>query len=133
MNLRGAKPEAAWYRHELEFSTAHGLPHYDFAMSANKSPSVAEMKQLVALMRNAPKPLLVHCKNGSDRSGLAAALYLLAVENRPAEVAAGQLSLWYGHFPWLTSRTGAMDAALADFVAAKTAEAKANAEPAKID
>ena len=49
---------------------------------------------------------------------LVAALYLAQIENRPVDEAAGQLSLIYGHFPYLTSKTGAMDRSFRDYVAA---------------
>jgi protein tyrosine/serine phosphatase len=46
----------------------------------------------------------VHCRHGSDRTGLAMALYLATVHNVGEEEAEGQLSLWYGHFaiPYLS-------------------------------
>ena len=47
---------------------------------------------------------------------LVAALYLAQIENRPVDEAAGQLSLIYGHFPYLTSKTGAMDRSFRDYV-----------------
>ena len=46
------------------------------------------------LLREAPKPVLVHCEGGADRTGLAAALYLAAA-GHPAQ-ADGQLSVRYG-------------------------------------
>jgi hypothetical protein len=45
------------------------------------------------------------------RTGLAAALFELTVMHKPAEIASGQLSFRYGHFPWLMSETDAMDKA----------------------
>lgn len=129
LNLRGAGPDRSWYQLERAFADQHGLVHYDVRMSANKQPSLEDMGRLVALMGSAPKPLLIHCKNGSDRSGLAAALYRFAVEGEPATVAERQLSLWFGHFPWLTSRTGAMDRALAAYVAAMARQADSGRLP----
>jgi protein tyrosine/serine phosphatase len=65
------------------------------------------MNKIVQIMKDAPKPLLIHCKAGADRTSLASALYLHAVQNdRDAEK---QISIIYGHFPWLGSKTGAMD------------------------
>ena len=123
LNLRGASP-APWYATERAFATRHGLAHYDLRMSAEVEPSPDDIERLIAIMRAAPKPLLVHCKDGADRSGLAAALYLVAIEGRSASEAGGQLSLWFGHFPWLTSRTAAMDRALAGFLAASPPRAE---------
>ena len=72
--------------------------------------------QLLVLMQIAPKPLLIHCQGGADRSGLAAAIFEYAAMLRPPEQSAEQLSLWYGHFPYLWSRTGAMDDSFSAFV-----------------
>lgn len=121
LNLRGGKPGDSWYDVEQQFSAEHGLTHYDFPLSANREPSLDDMARLVAIMRAAPKPLLIHCKDGADRSGLVAGLYRVAIEGTSPDTARGQLSLWYGHFPWLTSRTGAMDRALDRFIAANPA------------
>jgi len=65
------------------------------------------MEELVALMKKAPKPLLVHCKAGADRTSLASALYLYALKHDPDADRA--ISIIYGHFPWLGSKTKAMD------------------------
>lgn len=118
INLRGGGPDAAWYRDEVAFAGAHDAVHRDFPLSANVQPSLAETEQLVQLMRDAPKPMLLHCNQGADRTGLASALFVYAIQGKSAEEAARQLSILYGHFPWLTSRTGAMDRAFAAYVAA---------------
>jgi hypothetical protein len=66
---------------------------------------------LIELLHSAPRPALVPCYRGADRSGLAAALYEYLVEKRSADISAMQLSFWYGHFPWIGSWTSAMDRA----------------------
>jgi hypothetical protein len=68
------------------------------------------------ILRSAAKPLLIHCKAGSDRTGLVAALYRYAVAGEPAEQAVSELSLHFGHFPYLTSETGAMDDSFGTYV-----------------
>ena len=57
-----------------------GIAHIDFAMSDRRPLSGADATRLVALMRAAPKPLLIYCRAGSDRTGPAAALYLASVD-----------------------------------------------------
>ncbi|MFD2031462.1 tyrosine-protein phosphatase [Ancylobacter dichloromethanicus] len=50
-------------------------------------------------MKDAKKPILIHCQAGADRSGLASALYLAAIKKNSAEAEAeAQLSIRYGHF-----------------------------------
>ncbi|MFB2552074.1 tyrosine-protein phosphatase [Ensifer soli] len=97
LNLRGESRGAPWYDRELEATRALGIDHVDFGMSANRKLSQAEAQALIAVMRAAKKPLLIHCKAGADRTGLAAALYLAAIDGAGEEAAEGQISINYGH------------------------------------
>jgi protein tyrosine/serine phosphatase len=117
LNLRGANHGSAWYDDEIATSRDLALAHYDIALSAKRFVPAAQIGEILDVLRRAPKPLLVHCKSGADRAGLVAALYRFAEGGATAEEAAGELSLLYGHFPYLTSRSGAMDASLQAFVA----------------
>jgi protein tyrosine/serine phosphatase len=58
-------------------------------------------------LRTAEAPMLLHCKSGADRAGLASAVAVL-VHGGTAEQALRQLSLRFGHFS--ASRTGVLDA-----------------------
>jgi protein tyrosine/serine phosphatase len=51
------------------------------------------LSRYLAMLRQAPKPLWIHCPSGADRTGLVAALYLFAIEGQRAQAAAQQLSL----------------------------------------
>ena len=105
LNLRGPSPESDWYKDEIAESARLGLVHADFALSASREVTNDQALQLIALMRTLPKPLLIHCKHGSDRTGLLAALYLAAIKGEDPETADEQLSLFYGHFavPYLSA------------------------------
>ena len=109
INFRGSNTGQPWYDDEMRASVAAGVQHVDFPLSAGEELTDDQVVQLTALLRNSPRPMLVHCEAGADRSGLASALYKLAVAKRPQEEAAAQLSFRYGHFPWLRSSTAAMD------------------------
>jgi protein tyrosine phosphatase (PTP) superfamily phosphohydrolase (DUF442 family) len=117
LNLRGAHPGQSWYEDELAVSRAARVAHFDYSLSASRTLTASELHDLVGVLRTAPKPILVHCKSGADRSGLVAALYRSALRQEPAAEAAEELSLWYGHFPYLwTSGTKAMDESLQLFL-----------------
>jgi protein tyrosine/serine phosphatase len=109
INLRGRNPDAIWYRDETAITTRKGITHIDIGMSSSKEPDAATINQLIEAFKSAPKPILIHCEAGADRSGLASAIFELVIAHRPASVAEEQLSFYYGHFPWFTSKTGAMD------------------------
>lgn len=110
VNLRGSSEKASWYKDEIAAARELGLTHIDFAMSASKELSLDRANQLVAILRDAPKPLLIHCKSGSDRTGLASVIYLNRVASIDESAAERQLSIRFGHvgIPFL-SPTYAMD------------------------
>jgi protein tyrosine phosphatase (PTP) superfamily phosphohydrolase (DUF442 family) len=117
-NLRGAHAGEGWYDDEIDAANELGLAHYDYPLSAKRVVTSQQIADILDIVRLAPKPLLIHCKSGSDRSGLVAALYRFAETGASAQEADRELSLVYGHFPYLTSRSGAMDDSFWAFVRA---------------
>jgi protein tyrosine phosphatase (PTP) superfamily phosphohydrolase (DUF442 family) len=110
LNLRGEGGDQDWYKAETSTARGLGVKHYDFALSASREVQNEEIDRILGTIQRAPKPLLIHCKNGCDRTGLIGALYLYSVEGKSAEQAGHELSLFYGHVPYLFWRdTIAMD------------------------
>jgi protein tyrosine/serine phosphatase len=116
LNLRGAHKGEPWYDDEMAASGALSLAHFDYPISAKRFVTGQQITEILEIVRKAPKPLLVHCKSGADRAGLVAALYRYSQTGASAEQADGELSLVYGHFPYLTSQSGAMDDSFWAFV-----------------
>lgn len=116
LNLRGAHVGEPWYDGEIAAARELGLAHYDYPISAKRFVTGQQIREILDIVRQAPKPLLIHCKSGSDRTGLVAALYRYVETGESAAQADGELSLVYGHFPYLTSRSGAMDDSFWAFV-----------------
>lgn len=52
--------------------------------------------QAMKIIKNAPKPILIHCMHGSDRTGAVAAFYRIIVENWSKEDAIKEMK--YGNF-----------------------------------
>ncbi len=104
LNLRGAEPNQEWYRDELKEAAASGVVHRDFKMSSSKELTEKEALALIQTMRDMPKPLLIHCRAGADRTGLAAAFYMAAIAHKGEWAAEEQLWIQNGHVPlWFTS------------------------------
>lgn len=108
INLRGEHVSDPWYDQEIETTRSAGAIHADLALSARRELTEDERQRLLVLLRDAPRPILIHCRSGADRTGLAAALDQYLVAKVPASDAARQLSFRYGHFPYF-NRTAAMD------------------------
>lgn len=118
VNLRGPHPEKEWYRAEVETTDRLGVVHRDFALSSGEELSADRIEALARLLRETPKPVLIHCEGGSDRTAFASALYAYAIARRPVAVAGRQLTARYGHLPWLFHRTAAMDRSFWRYVSA---------------
>ncbi len=110
LNLRGEKPDERWYRDEVAAAKRNGIRLINFPMSASVEIDAKETDALMAILRDAPKPLLIHCKAGADRTGLVSTIYLQQIAGVDEETAEWQLSPLYGHvaLPYL-SGTFAMD------------------------
>jgi protein tyrosine/serine phosphatase len=124
INLRGANADSEWYRAELKMCEILNVEHVDRRFSARRDATDEQMTDLVNLLRKTPKPVLLHCKAGSDRTGLAAALYQLEIAGRPEAEAAGELTIWYGHIPYLPTREQAMDRSFHRYVSNRAASAQ---------
>jgi len=116
LNLQGFSPDKSWYADEIAASQELGVAHYDYGISARSVVTPDRINEILNIIRDAPKPMLVHCKAGADRTGLISAIYLAKIRGVMVDQAASQLSLYYGHFPWLGSRTAAMDQSFEGYI-----------------
>ena len=107
LNLQGSSPGAEWYEKERAVTSRAHVAHFDFALSSEREVPPEQAEELIRVMQQAPKPMLIHCWGGADRTGLASALYLYAVEGEPPEQAARALSVRYHHLSFTSA--GAMD------------------------
>lgn len=97
VNLRGTCPDFDWYLGETRATRDADVGQEDVTLCACRLPSPDELRRLVDVIDHAEYPLLFHCRQGVDRTGLAAVLVLLLrTDASPAE-ARRQLSLRYGH------------------------------------
>ena len=96
LNLRGEQKQPH-YLFEAESAETLGLTLISVHMSARRAPKRKILLRLLEVFETIERPFLLHCKSGADRTGLAAALYLMVQEGQPLSVARRQLSLRYIH------------------------------------
>ena len=99
LNLRGGNPADSWYDAEVRTTQARQLVYYDLPLSATRRPTRRELLFLIDILARCPYPLLIHCKSGADRTGLASALYLMTRKGEPPEQAERTFALEFGHIP----------------------------------
>jgi len=106
VNLRGDAETAAWHRDELAVCKKVGIEHADIHFDLRKLPEPEQRKELLKRFEEGPYPILLHCRAGSERTGLASLLYVMIVEGKPLQEALATQTGWQvGHF-----RTDANDA-----------------------
>lgn len=108
INLRGACANGS---DALSREAAHRL-HLNFIdvpMQSGRAPPRELLLELIAALRAAAEPALLHCKSGADRAGFAAGVFLL-LNGGSVMDALGQLSWRFGHLRG--SRTGVLDVVL---------------------
>lgn len=107
VNLRGLCPEDDWYLQEAATCAENKVSLEDVTFSATRLPAPSELRQLIEVFDQSEAPLLIHCKQGADRTGLAATLFKLLYTD--ATLAEARRQLWpiYGHVRF--GRTIAMD------------------------
>ena len=81
-------------------------------------PSYETIKNTKKLLESIEYPVLIHCKAGSDRTGLVATLYLYFIKNIPINKAIKQLNFFpYGHIKY--GKTGLIDFYFEEFIKSK--------------
>lgn len=97
INLRGPNPTEDWYRNEVEVLRRLNVNLISIPMSASRLPHQKDLLVLLDAFQNAPRPFLVHCQAGADRTGEAAALYQMLYMGKSKTEAMRMLSIQYGH------------------------------------
>lgn len=118
LNLRGVSDQAH-YLFEEESCRALGLELVTVHLGARNAPEQHRLVALVEAFDTLPKPFMMHCKSGADRTGLAAAFYLLLYTDATDAEVRRQLSFRYLHIR--KSSTGILDHVLETYLAARDA------------
>ena len=118
VNLRGANPRSKWYNPEKSLCEELGILHVDHSLHSRRLPKQGILIDLLETFNNAPRPLLIKCSGGADRTGLAAAIFLLNERGvKSTSQAVKQISFvpylhlprqnqkWIKHFPYFFAST----------------------------
>ena len=108
LSLRGDETHVGSNVLEMDACAEQGLVLANYPIGSRDAPDKKQVKRIVELFREMPKPLLLHCKSGADRAGLVSAIYLLTEKNAPVDEAIHELRFWpHGHVR--QAKTGILD------------------------
>ena len=100
INLSGDEPYYWVANEEKKLAEKYGIVLFNIKTHALTVTSLEKTRSLLVIFLSSPLPMLIHCFAGSDRTGEACALYLLA-SDRGIPAAISQLSPRFKHKRWL--------------------------------
>ena len=112
LNLRKADKKPP-YLGEVRLCEELGVNLITVLMNARAAPKKERILDLIETFKTVERPFFMHCKSGVDRTGLAAAIYLLVIEGASLETARKMLSPKYLHLK--QTQTGVLDAVLDEY------------------
>lgn len=106
INLKGEAPGEPWWENEQCVVEKYGINWVNIPLDGHKFQTVAQFSKLLKTFRDGPFPMLIHCEAGADRTGEAAALWVLLHNEKTPEKwrlleALRQLAPKYKHFYFL--------------------------------
>src|SRR5580704_5259091 len=98
INLRGRNDDLSWWKNETRAASRAGAAHFDAMLDSRKLPTRAMLAALIDAFDSAPKPFMLKCSGGQDRTSFAAAIYLIHRDGWAVMPAA---RAQYARFPYL--------------------------------
>lgn len=98
VNLRGRNDDLSWWKKETAIAQAGGIVHFDAMLDSRKIPTREMLVRLVECFDAAPRPFLLKCSGGQDRTSFAAALYII---HRDGWLSLAKARAQYDRFPYL--------------------------------
>jgi protein tyrosine/serine phosphatase len=98
INLRGRNDDLSWWKTETRDAARAGAAHFDTMLDSRKLPTRAMLVALIEAFDRAPRPFMLKCSGGQDRTSLAAAIYII---HRSGWAATDAARAQYACFPYL--------------------------------
>jgi hypothetical protein len=100
LNLGHCRDRHPWRIEQMREARRRGIDLHEVSIRYDRRPSQGSLLAILNVFECCRYPLLIHCTDGADRTGLASALYLMAIRGVPPDQAAREaFSPRYGHVP----------------------------------
>jgi protein tyrosine/serine phosphatase len=77
ISLRGAPQTSYWYKKQGDLLDKKGVLFRAVYWTTHYVPNKDELVSFLTTLKDAPRPILIHCRSGADRTGEAAAIYAI--------------------------------------------------------
>lgn len=101
--LLGPENGSVWYENEKALAGQRQIQMLNIGFGSHELPQYNRLNQLVDALIGAPRPILLHCYRGSDRTGMASAIALILVDGASLETIEKQFSWRFGVIPYSNS------------------------------
>ncbi len=98
LNLRGNE-ERGNIKKAITYAKNEGIEVSVIRLSSRRLPTSSQLQNVIQVINNSPKPLLIHCMRGVDRSGLVSAVAVL-LNDESIEKAREEFSWEKGFLPF---------------------------------
>ena len=79
ISLRGASPKSFWFHPQMEVLKKNNVAFESFGWKTEAYPQTDDLQDYLKALKNVEYPVLVHCRSGADRTGMATALYAIEI------------------------------------------------------
>ena len=101
--LLGPEKGAPWYENEKALAAKRQVQLLNIGFGSHELPQYNRLNQLVDALLSAPRPILLHCYRGADRTGMASAIALILNSDPSLETIEKQISWRFGVVPYSNS------------------------------
>jgi len=101
--LLGPEKGSPWYENEKALAGRRQVQMLNIGFGSHELPQYSRLNQLVDALLAAPRPILLHCYRGSDRTGMASAIALILNEGSSLQTIEKQFSWRFGVVPYSNS------------------------------
>lgn len=97
INLRGVHPGEKWFDDEFNYTESKQINFHSLDFELKQLPHRRSLLLLLDILKNAPRPILIHCDNGVERTGEVAAIYEMVIKGKSKAEAMKMLSSKYSY------------------------------------
>jgi len=97
LNLEGGDEEDSYFVENTAKARDLGIGYTTIKLASSRLPTSDQVHEMIRVIETCPKPMLIHCRAGSERSGLGSVIAAMALGHQDYKDAREQLSAKYLH------------------------------------